>query len=454
MFDIPIALTSRRVRNARKLRYQYINNLYHKYNRIEGVTNNGLPTPENSAAESSENEGALERKRKRFRRRLKSIAGESYSDYESDDEFNGVSNDAEEDDGETDHERNYFKKYEKPQETFEKWQDDPKKRSPIRRSKISFTKYQRMCKTAKRRMTNPLELASRSNRIYLQTISEGFEMIEPMDRFQETYQMKHIKLLNDLLHLEVCRRNWNAAYNCFVLLIRIPGVDIRNVWGIGNEILHADEPLRFLEFLEWMSNVYSSRTSYPEDVNLRTAPVFTKGSRTHVPKFVTTWMWESLVQYTRNSFENNGDEFGNESDQLQGLIDKISEMVLAPPYMDDSEIWLIYSLCHMVKADILSSEFDNHLVGSARDIASNQVFQHIQKTKSCLHTCVAKGDFHYPRRYIDRQLEVFENRLYGQDTNLASGGEETEASSGQLDTQSMESEDNYHNDSTGYSSSV
>lgn len=451
MFQLPLTLTSKRVRNGRKLRYQYINNLSQKYNKIEGISANGLPTPENSAAESSENEGALERKRNRIRRRLKSIAGESYSDFESDEELHD--GEVVEDDEEANQERSYFKKYEKPQESFEKWQKDSKKRAPIRRTKISFTKYQRMCKSAKRKMANALELASRRNRIYLQTVSEGFEMVEPVNGKPETYQMKHISVLNNLLHVQICRGNWAAAYNCFALLIRIPEVDIRNVWGIGNQVLHATKSSKYLEFLEWMSNIYSSRTTYPEDVNFRTAPVFTRGSKTHVPKFVTTWLWEALIQYTRESFEINGDS-GPESDKLQELIDKISEMILAPPYMEDSEVWFIYSLCHMVKADLLSNRFDGHLVGSARDIASNQVIQHIQRTKSCLQTCIAKGDFTYPKRHVERQLETFENRLHIDDTDSQSMEPNAEEMNEELDTQSILSEHAYQYDSSGHSSST
>ncbi|QLL35058.1 hypothetical protein HG536_0H04340 [Torulaspora globosa] len=453
MFEFPIALSSKRVRNSRKLRYQYVNNLYQKYNKIEGITPNGLPTPENSAAESSENECALERKRNRIRRRLKSIAGESYSDFESDEELNDAAGEALEDDEEENQERSYFKKYEKPQESFEKWQTDAKKRAPIRRTKISFTKYQRMCKSAKRKMANALELASRRSRIYLQTVSEGFEMVEPIDVKPETYQMKHISVLNSLLHVQLCRGNWDAAYNCFALLIRIPGVDIRNVWGIGNQVLHAKESPKYLEFLEWMSNIYSSRTTYPEDVNFRTAPVFTKGSRTHVPKFVSTWLWESLIQYTRESFEISGDS-ERDTDKLQELIDKISEMILAPPHMEDSEIWFIYSLCHMVKADILSTRFDGHLVGSARDIASNQVIQHIQRTKSCLQTCIAKGDFAYPKRHIERQLETFEKRLHIDDTDSKSMEQYAEEMNEELDTQSILSENASQGYLSGHSSST
>lgn len=441
MFEIPVTLTTKRLRNARKLRYQYVNNLSAKFNRLEGLSSNGLPTPENSAAESSENEGAIQRKRKRIRRKWKSVAGECLSDSEDDDE--SIGGETVEDDEDEDQERKFTAKYETPQESFEKWQNDSNKRMPISRSKISFTKYQKLQRHARRKMNASMDLASKGIRTYIDTISEGYEMVSPLEANPETFQMKHITIITTLLHLSISRRNWDAAYSCFTLLIRIPGVDIRNVWGVGDLILRERQPIKSLEFLEWLSSVYSSRSAYSEEVNHRTAPVFTIGSRTHVPKFAMTWMWESLIRCTKDSSETNEPDFDSNHDKLQDLIDKISEVVLAPPYMDASEVWFIYGMCHLVKADILSNQFDGRLAGSARDIASNQVIQHIQSTKSCLQTCLAKSDFHYPKRYVERQLELFEKRLNRQDEVSDGPYDDPGSPQDRLDTQSIESSDAY-----------
>lgn len=443
MFEIPVALTTKRLRNARKLRYQYVNNLSARYNRLEGIGKNGLPTPENSAAENSESEEALQRKRKRIRRRWKIVAGESYSDSDSDESDNRIDSEVVEDDEEEDQERKFFSNYEKPQESFEKWQDDASKRVPIQRSKISFTKYQRVQRHAKRKMNTSIDLASKHNRVYIDTISEGYEMVSPVDGKPETFQVKHISILTTLLHLHVSRRSWDAAYSCFALLIRIPKVDIRNIWGIGDLILNKRERLKCLEFLGWMSSVYSSRLAYAEEKNHRTPPVFTRGSKTNVPKFATTWMWESLIQSAKQSVENGDDGPSDTPDKLQELIERISEMVLAPPYMDASEVWFIYGLCHLVKADLLSNQFDGRLAGSARDIASNQVTQHIQSTKGCLQACLAKGDFHYPRRYIERQLEAYEKRLDKREDISNDSDRDSSTEPDKLDTQSIESGDPY-----------
>lgn len=442
MFELPIALASRRIRNARKLRYQYVNNLSRKYGNLQGNDDTGLPTPESSATEASENEEANQRKRKRIRRRWKSIVGESYSDSDTDvDELNIYHDESgqEVDPDDEDQERRFFKRHEKPQKSFEKWQTDSKKRVPIQKHKISYATVNRIQKYAKRKVENSLAFASKSNRIYFDTISQGYELIDPLVDKYDNFQIKHITTLTTILHLNVSRKNWDLAYKCFALLIRIPTVEIRTIWGVGERILAEREPMKSLEFLEWMISVYSSRISFVEDVNHRMPPVFTKGSKTHVPKYALTWMWKSLTQCTKSLDQVRDESTLDDNDPLLELIERISEMVLGPPYMEDSEVWFIYALCHMIKADILSRQFNPHLMGSSRDIASNQVIQHIQNAKSSLQTCSAKGDFRYPRRYIERQLKAFELRLQKDDESHGKIDEDL-SHGDNLDTQSFDSE--------------
>lgn len=375
---------------------------------------NGLPTPENSATEASETEEGSQKKRKRLRRRWKTIMGESYSDCDSDDDDLEELIQTGDDDvehKEEDQERIFFKRYHKPQHTFENWQTDASKRAPIRRNKISFSKLNRIQKRSKNNMEKSFAFASHKNKVFFNSISQGLEYIDPELGDTETFNIKHIRLLTNLLQLHVSRHNWTLAYKCFALLIRIPKVDIRNLWGIGDRILAEREPVKSLEFLEWMNSVYSSRMKFSEDINYQRPPVFTKGSRDHVPKYTVTFLWISLISCTREMEESGGNDNLNEGDALLDLIERISELILSPPFMEDSEIWFIYALCHMIKADKLSSQFNQNLVGSARDIASNQVFQHIQNSKTFLQTCASKGDFHFPKRYIERQLESFEKRI-------------------------------------------
>ncbi|GCE99013.1 hypothetical protein ZYGM_003975 [Zygosaccharomyces mellis] len=405
MFELPLVIISKRTRTSNKLKYQYINNLNKKYDGINGISNGQteLPTPENSATETSENEEVVQQKRRKIKKRWKSVVGENYSDLESDDE-----QPVEEVDNE---ERKFYRKYEKPQLTFEKWQCDPKRRTPIQRHRINYSKMNRMQRYGYKRMETPLAVSSRSNKTFFHAVTQGYQLYDPTYGRVNTFQLKHIGILTSLLHINVLKRKWELAYKCFALLIRIPGVDVRTLWGLGERILAERQPRRSLEFLQWMSSVYSTKVPLADDVNYRMAPVFTKGSKTHTPKYTTTWLWECLIRYA-NGLEDLEVDSRDIEENFQSLMDRISEMVLGPPYMDDPEVWFIYALCHMVKADALSQQFDPHLTGSSRDIASNQVIQHIQNTKSHLQRCSSKGGFTYPKRYITRQLATFEARLH------------------------------------------
>ncbi|KAH9201792.1 RNA polymerase I-specific initiation factor-domain-containing protein [Zygosaccharomyces rouxii] len=423
----------------------YINNLSKKYDGINGISNGQteLPTPENSATETSENEEVGQQKRRRIRKRLKSIIGESYSDLESDEE-----QPVEEVDNE---ERKFYRKYEKPQLTFEKWQCDPRKRTPIQRNRINYNRMNRIQRHGLRRMETSLAVASRTNKTFFHATTQGYQLFDPTYGRANTFQLKHIGTLTSLLHINVLKRKWELAYKCFALLIRIPGVDVRTLWGLGERILAERQPTRSLEFLQWMSSVYSTKLPFADDVNYRMAPVFTKGSKTHTPKYTTTWLWECLIRYA-NGLEDLEMDSKSAAENFQSLMDRISEMVLGPPYMDDPEVWFIYALCHMVKADTLSQQFDPRLTGSARDIASNQVIQHIQNTKSHLQQCSSKGGFTFPKRYIARQLAAFEARLYGkidaydmdeeedEDNDAHSPSDESGMYPENLDTQLIDSE--------------
>lgn len=438
MFEIPIVHTSKRTRTSRKLKYQYINNLTKKYDSIYGLSSNhrGLPTPENSATEISENEEAVAQKKRRTKRRWKSVVGDSYSD-DSDSENDQL---AEEVDNE---ERKFYKKYEKPQATFERWQWGSKKRNPIERNRITYSKMNKIQRYGAKRIENSRSLASKSSKMHFDAVSQGYQVFDPTYGRVDTFQLKHVDALTSLLHLNVLKEKWDLAYKCFALLIRVPGVDVRALWGLGERILAERQPTRSLDFLQWMSSVYSSKLPFADDVNYRMAPVFTKGSRTYTPKFTTTWLWECLIRYA-NGLEDLEMEQTAEQN-LQLLMDRLAEMVLGPPYMDDPEVWFIYALCHLVKADVLSQRFNPHLVGSARDIASSQVIQHIQSTKSYLQQCSEKGGYGYPKRYIARQLAAFEVRLntveeavdYEMDQN-SNASDEDEMYPRNMDTQTVD----------------
>ncbi|CCF60649.1 hypothetical protein KAFR_0L00420 [Kazachstania africana CBS 2517] len=399
MFEIPVNVNSKTLSNERKLRYRYINQFTRRFERKDD--RNGMITPETS-------EDELQQRKKRD---WLHVIGEYGSD---DDERSGGQQDDEEEEEEVidedynlnNEERKFFKKIDKPQETYEHWPSHRKK-TRIQRDILTYHRYNKVSRYVERKMANSLVHVSSKNRYHFKCKIDGMEIVEPLHKGATNFQLKQIETLTNLLYLNVNRGNWEIAYKIFAMLIRIPKVDIRSVWNVGNRILYEKDKLRSLEFLEWMSSVYSTRVTFIQGINYRFDPVFRSGSKNHTPKYTLQWLWNSLLEYTEQLFEND-------DENIDKLIDKIAEMVLIPPFMDDPEIWFIYSMCHMVKADFLSSKFDTHSVGSMRDISMNQVIQHINDVKRYLNVCKEKsqGQYESNEMIITKQLKAFEVRLY------------------------------------------
>lgn len=436
MFEVPVSYHNKRIATERKIRYQFVNILNRKYHgkkRKIRQHREQLPTPENSAVEN--NGSSSEAREMVIKRKL--TMGEECSDLDlSEEEEEEQEQENEESDNEhhtesgTKFEKLFFKKYEKPEHSFEVWSDESvpgkSKKVELKRTRVSYTHLNRVQKAAKRKIESSTVHMPLANKRYFDIKCEGYEVLEPLVR-TEGYQLKQIETLTQILFINVSRGNWDIAYKTFSILIRIPEVDIRNIWGLGTRILmEKGQTTRSLEFLKWMSTVYSSKINFVQSRCYRTPPVFRSGSKTHSPKYATTWLWNSLIRATEViSLEEEGkvdreEEIDPSSykkssgmDRIAQLIDRLSEMVLVPPYMEDPEVWFIYSMCHMVKADYLSSNYDgSQLSGSGKDIARNQVTQHIHYVKTYLQNCVQKGNFEYPKQFIEGRLKEFESRMY------------------------------------------
>lgn len=434
MFEVPITYNCRRLNVERRVRYQYINILSRKYHAKRRSKRrrqaNSLPTPENSAVENDQSESQLPSREQIKEKKMK--LGEDYSDSEA--ETSSEGEDTTKDDNEFANDMNkfeklFYRKYEKPEHSFEVWYDgnsvNTKKKHELKKTHIHYTRLNRVERIAKKRVEKNVVHMPLVNKRYFDIKSEGYEVLEPLVDI-DSYLLKHIEILTQILFSSVSQGNWDIAYRTFSLLIRIPEVDIRNIWGLGTRILmERGQTTRSLEFLKWMSTVYSSKQNFVQSHYHRKAPVFRSGSRTHTPKYALTWLWNCLIKVTElisieeekgvntNEEENDNGSKQSAMDKLTELIDKISEMVLVPPYLDDPEIWFIYSMCHMVHADYLSGKFNcQRLSGSRRDIARNQVTQHIHYVKTYLQNCSQKGNFEYPKQFIQSRLEEFEKRMY------------------------------------------
>ncbi|CEP63409.1 Rrn11p LALA0_S08e01794g [Lachancea lanzarotensis] len=452
MFELPTVQNSKRIRATRKLRYQYVNALHREHAKLQGHLNPGvaLPTPENSAAEEScdaDPQRASSIVRKRRKRRLLGVLGCADSDSElSDVELQNHDDNSHHHDSE----KEFYSRHEKPQESFEVWKTDQRLAVPMASRTVSYADCRQIEKNAHRRTMAKNTHIPRTAHFQYSAMRNGLEVSMPPS---PAYHHVHYRQLSELLQISILHKKWENAYRCFTILIRLPGVDIRSLWGAGAAILDAlSQSTKDIgtttEFLGWLSSIYTSKSNFNHSMNLTLDPVFRSGSKTHSAKFVISWLWESLFDACsdRNSGSNN--LYDNFDSRLPKLMEKISEMVLSPPYMEDPEIWFIYALCHLICADKLSARFSNQnetFSGLEKDIARNQVTQSITNAHNCLKNCLDKGEhYKFPHRFIQEQLSAFEKRLYQitkerrpQEGLKSSENDSSEPSSSDLDTQEL-----------------
>ena len=336
---------------------------------------------------------------------------------------NNESEDDDEDGSDEEHfnkeERKYFKRYDKPQESYEVWNTSNKKRKrvPLQRSTISYSEVSEIEEYGRRQCSHLLHTNKKlvddfHNRI------DGYQLLKKQAPIRDI-DLKVIQTLTQLLQLNISRRNWTVAYRVFAQMVRIPKVDIRSIWNLGVEIMAhcSDDEGGFtrdgsLEFLEWMSKVYSSRARFIEGVNYKLAPVFRSGSRNHTPKYVTTSLWRSLVDAARQVLEEEDES------PLGDLIEKIDEMLIIPTYMEDSEVWFIQAMCYVVKTDYLTrpKNDENNEATYMNHALRNDVTSSIKNAEKCLRECSLRtadetSSFEYPEKYIKRQLRLLEDRV-------------------------------------------
>ncbi|SMN22971.1 similar to Saccharomyces cerevisiae YML043C RRN11 Component of the core factor (CF) rDNA transcription factor complex [Maudiozyma saulgeensis] len=327
-------------------------------------------------------------------------------------------------------ERLYFKRYEKPQNSYEIWRlnNKKRKREPLQQRTMSYTDISEIEDYGKRKSQH-LYYSNHKLVEDFQNQVDGYELLKRKTPVVKNVDLKVVETLTQLLHINIIRRKWNVAYRVFAQLVRIPTVDIRSIWNLGVEIMsHAQEnndseQKMTLEFLEWMTKVYSSRAKYVEGINHKLAPIFRSGSKDHTAKYVTTLLWRSLYVASAKALDNdhNTDDTNQEhssiSDEaLQLLIEKINDLLIIPTYMEESEIWFVQAMCHVVKTDYLTRQMSSNRVDSINDIRRNDVTAAIKTAERCLEECLKRtaGDtvlFRFPDRYIRRQLRQLEHRI-------------------------------------------
>ncbi|AMD20132.1 HCL019Wp [Eremothecium sinecaudum] len=437
MFESPITSYNNTERKRRKLKYKYINYLTRRYELLIGKQNshntdlNVLPTPDNSAAEFSDADlqhddiERNQRTKKRRRVRLRSVLRPdgNYDDYNPPSDYSNLEdglygNDSDENnDSIPDPEKEFHSKYHKPQETYEVWVTSRKKRVPIQKKVMGYHTFKKLEKYAQHKTSSTLALASRSLIVSFEGMQLGYETC-PKEQITN-YQRMHLNHLTNLLYISIYREDWDTAYRCFALLIRMELVDLRSIWNLGSRILENYAYDTKERLLEWMSTVHNSYEVFSQNTKHQFDPVFRSGSRTHIPNYVLGWLWFVLEGATKGETTSSGHS-------ISWLLEKISELLLRPTYSDSPEMWFINAMCYFVQADKLSLQLQKNsgndaIYGSELDIARNQVIQHIHNTKNCLQTTKDKGGFSFPELIITDFLTKFEKRLYATNDEMKKG---------------------------------
>lgn len=154
----------------------------------------------------------------------------------------------------------------------------------------------------------------------------------------------HLDNLKQLLHINILRRKWDAAYKAFCLIIRFRHVDIRSLWPLGIEILSrlAENELppdqsdvsgrKDERFFNWLSSFFSVNKHYRSLrnslVHQISAPIWRSGSKTHTPIYIVAYMWLLLRK-----------------GKFTQLKDKLEELFLEPPYNNEGVFYYIHTLC-------------------------------------------------------------------------------------------------------------
>lgn len=233
----------------------------------------------------------------------------------------------------------------------------------------------------------------------------------------QSIRKTHIGNLKVLLHMSILRKKWSLAYKIFCLVIRIPSVDIKALWPLGVEILSQQRRQRQARqsvpnavafakeerFFEWLLAFATTNKSFDkEGVHSRTsaAPAFRSSSRSHTALHVITSLWTLMAK-----------------DEIHGVVDKIQDLVLQPPYDSEGVLYFILAMCSMSLAIKLADryiyfderdefEYDDDFDAAVLDLKEHikELYgEHVQQVRHFLHMCEQLG-YVYPREFVDGEL--------------------------------------------------
>lgn len=411
MFHLPIlqgSYTNKNELNERKLKYKYLIELNQQYNKLikDGQRDKNISIINNFPTLYDRN-------------------GYSPNTYANNNNSNTYINDPlTPDDSDDNMETRFYHDYIKPQKSYERWFNITKNgnanftkannnnntnnkkriRKPFQKKQISYKKFNNIVNKTRKRLNLNNTHHSHRQITMINAMINGQIKLNDKNLSDVPASDQHIKILINLLYQNVFQNNWDLSYKIFAILIRLPRIDIKSIWHLGCKILsNCIDKINLLDYLNWLHSFYSTKNNFIQNRNYRNDPVFREGSRTHTPQFSITWIWENLI----NCYDN--------IEQLDELIEKINELMLLPPFMDDSQIWFILSMCHFCKANCISQQLNQLNNNGNNDI--NMEYQNskleinlqssITQVNLQLQKCT---DMEIPRDYIQRQLQNMEIR--------------------------------------------
>lgn len=220
---------------------------------------------------------------------------------------------------------------------------------------------------------------------------EGYELL-PSNNQTLGFLKYHILNLMFFLHCNILLKRWDLAYKIFCILIRLPNMDIRNIWPLGVEILKGKQQQnrnnlfksKEKRFFSWLSSFYILTSSKPTVSS--NAPTFKSGSHTHVPIYVVDFFWGLL----------------DDGDYVKVVTD-LETLMTRHPYSEEGVFPFILALCYLAENFHLCGQYTSK-ENLADDIDSilQKINLNFDKMEIQLESC-KRLNFVYPRDIIDEQ---------------------------------------------------
>lgn len=234
-----------------------------------------------------------------------------------------------------------------------------------------------------------------------------------------SYTKKHTMVVSKLLHLNILRKNWQIAYRCFSLLIRLHSVDIRAIWPLGIEILSRLAEEEFLrtqpegsaneyklrttllyssessasselalfkdeQFISWLQTFYPINWGLNPNTNYVQLP-YRVGSRDTPPVYTVNLMWTLIM---KQSFKK--------------VNEKLSELLLQAPYIDDGVYYFLQGFSYQLEAAQLSKQLPH---------VDNQQIEKLLADAKKFYREASERDAVFPEDLVSNELSLIEKRI-------------------------------------------